>query len=388
MESDGLELIGHTDLDGRGDAMGLAYSEGYLYVGHQGHNGVATSVVDVHYPAAPRVARQIPKEEGTHSAKAAVAGGLLVVPCERDLVWQGPPFVTPVGGADRWNPGLRIYDLTEPAAPREVGFFPTPGTGVHRMTFTDPPYVFMSASDDGYTEQFLRIVDVSDPSNPKDAGRWWYPGMWEAGGERPRFPPDRRYALHHPLIDGDLLFAGWWDAGLVVLDVGDVARPQLVANLNWGPGRSGATHTALPLPGRDIVVVTDECIVPDCETDIEKHVRVVDVSDPYTPTVLSTLPVPAGDYCGRGGRFGPHNLAENRPHATFATDRVYVTYFNAGLRVYDLTDPTSPREMASFVPDPAPGQPVPQVDDVTIDPNGVIYVTDRAGGGVWILAPA
>lgn len=385
MEANGLELLGRSDLDGRGDAMGLAYCDGYLYIGHQGVHGVATSVVDVSDPSAPRVVRQIPNDEGSHSAKAAVAGGLLVVPCERNLVWQGPPFVAPVGGADRWHPGLRIYDLADPSDPKEVGFFHVPGTGVHRMTFTAPPYVFMSASDDGYTEQFLRIVDVSDPARPTEAGRWWYPGMWEAGGERPRFPPDRRYALHHPLIEGDLLFGGWWDAGLVILDIGDIARPQLVANVNWGPGLSGASHTAMPLPGRGIVVLTDECIVPDYKSDIPKQVRVLDVSDPYSPRLLSTLPIPEGDYPERGNRFGPHNLAENRPYTTFETDRVYVTYFNAGLRVYDIGDPRSPREIAWFVPDPPPGHRVPQVDDVTIDPNGLIYITDRAGGGVSIL---
>lgn len=385
MEANRLELIGHTDLGGRGDAMGVALYDGYAYVGHQGGRGVATSVVDVRDPSDPRLLLQIPKEEGTHSCKAAVAGSLLVVSCERDLVWQGPPFVAPAGGADHWNPGLRIYELTDPTSPREVGFFHTPGTGVHRMTFVEPPYVFMSASEEGYTEQFLRIIDLSDPSRPRETGRWWFPGMWAAGGERPRFPADRRYALHHPLIEGDLLFGGWWDAGLVILDIADLERPQLVANLNWGPGESGATHTALPLPGRELVVVTDECIVPDCGRDIQKQVRVLDVSDPYSPRQVSTLPIPEGDFCERGGRFGPHNLAEHRPHTRVETDRVYVAYFNAGLRVVDLQDPSSPREMAWFVPDPPPGEPAPQTDDVTVDAEGRIYITDRGGGGLSIL---
>jgi hypothetical protein len=382
--------VGHTDLEGAGDAMGLALYDGYAYVGHSGRSGVATSVVDVRDPHRPRVVRQIPKEDGTRSAKAAVAGGLLVVPCERDLVWEGPPFLRPVGGARRWTPGLRVYDLSAPEDPREVGFFPASGAGVHRPTWVDPPYAYVSASDEGYTDQFLRIVDLSDPASPREAGRWWYPGMWTAGGERPRFPAGRRYALHHALVDREraLLYAGWWDAGLVILDIADVRRPQLVCNLNWGPGQSGATHTALPIPGRDLVVVTDECVVPRCEGDIQKQVRVLDVSDPYSPRLLSTLPVPEGDFCHRGGRFGPHNLAERRPHAAFDPERLYLTYFNAGLRVVDITDPADPREVAWFIPDPPPGQPAPQVDDVTVGTDGLVYVTDRAGGGLWILRSA
>jgi hypothetical protein len=386
MEASGLGLVGHTDLNGSGDAVGLCVYDGHVYVGHSGRHGVGTSVVDASDPAAPRVVRQIPADEGTHAHKAAAAGGLLVTPNERNLQWEGPPFVAPSGGAERWTPGLRIYDVEEPSSPREVGFFHTPGTGVHRMTFVEPPYVFMSASDEGYTEQFLRIVDVSDPSMPREVGRWWYPGMWTGGGERRRFPSDRRYALHHPLIERDLLFGGWWDAGLVILDIADLERPQLVANLNWGPGESGATHTAMPLPGRDLLIVTDECIVPTRDDDIQKQVRLLDVSDPYTPRLLSTLPIPEGDFWERGGRFGPHNAAEFRPHTRLETDRVYVTYFNAGLRVYDLTDPASPTEVAYFVPDPPPGQPAPQTDDVTVDEQGLIYLTDRAGGGLTILA--
>lgn len=384
MESRGLELLGHTDLEGRGDAAGLAVLGDLAYVGHKGRHGVATSIVDLSDPRRPRVVRQLPADPGTHSPKVAVGGGLLLTNCERDLVWEGPPFVRPVGGAERWTAGLRIYDLSDPTTPEEVGLFPVEGDGVHRMTFVEPPLAFLSASDAGYTDQFLRVVDLSDPASPREVGRWWYPGMWTEGGERPRFPEGRRYALHHAIPRGDLLFCGWWDAGLVVLDVGDPSRPQLVANLNWGPGESGATHTALPLPGRDLLVVTDEAIVEGCR-DIPKQVRVLDVADPYSPRLLSTLPVPEGDFCDRGGRFGPHNLAEPQEGLGVDPRIVCVTYFNAGVRVVDLSDPEGPAEVACFVPDPPPGAPAPQVDDVKVDARGRILITDRAGGGLYVL---
>lgn len=246
--------------------------------------------------------------------------------------------------------------------------------------------MYVTGSDDGYCDQFLQIVDLSDPTAPVEIGRWWYPGMHEAGGERPRFYRlDRRYALHHAVPgENDLLLCPWWDAGLVILDAADPRRPQFVANLNWGTGISGATHSAIPLAGRDVVVVTDECIVPG-RGDIEKKVWVIDVAEPYSPRVLSTLPLPGGDFWDRGGRYGPHNLAEPRPGTACEVDRVYVTCFNAGVRVYDVSDPARPRETASFVPDAPPGQPVPQTDDVTVSPDGVLFLTDRAGGGLTIV---
>jgi hypothetical protein len=97
------------------------------------------------------------------------------------------------------------------------------------------------------------------------------------------------------------------------------------------------------------------------------------------------FPVPQGDYCQRGGRFGPHNLHENRPESFISEDILFLTYFNAGLRVYDVSDPANIREIASFVPEAPPGQKAIQINDVYVAKDGLIYVTDRLAGGVYIL---
>jgi hypothetical protein len=385
MDVEGFKFVAHTDLDGHGATMGLSVRGDHVYVAHTKGDPLATSVVDLADPAHPRVVHQIPRSPGTVSHKAIAVGDVLLQSCERQVVWEGPPFVRPSGGAAEWVAGLRIFDVgIDPEHPKEIGFFATSGIGVHRMSCPELPLVYVTGSDDGYTDQFLRIVDLTNPGEPVEVGRWWYPGMYEAAGERPRFPPGRRYALHHALPDGDLLYCPWWDAGLVILDIADPTRPQFVSNLNWGPRESGATHTALPLPGRDLVVVVDESIVPG-RGDIVKEVRVVDVADPYSPVVLSSLPLPGGAFWDAGGRYGPHNLAEPRPGTRRDTDRVFLTCFNAGLRVFDLADPTEPKEVAHFVPDPRPGVGVPQTDDVTVTQTGLALLTDRAGGGLTIL---
>ena len=71
---------------------------------------------------------------------------------------------------------------------------------------------------------------------------------------------------------------------------------------------------------------------------------------------------------------------------------VYLTYFNAGLRVYDISDATLPREVAWFIPPdpvhrygPQPvGSLVEQTEDVLVDTRGYIYVTNK-NQGLWIL---
>ena len=130
--------------------------------------------------------------------------------------------------------------------------------------------------------------------------------------------------------------------------------------------------------------MTDEAIEPNCQ-GAPKNIHLVDISDERQPREISRFPVPDGDYCHRGLRFGPHNVHENRP-GTFQSDRiVYVTYFNAGLRVYDTSDPQQVREIACYVPEAPPGQPAIQFNDVLVTSDRLVFVTDRVRGGLYVL---
>jgi hypothetical protein len=375
--SERMRRLGSTRLGGHGDCMSVNVMGDIGYVGHMGGDRVGTSVVDVSDPAAPGVVTQLPTPPGTRSHKVQAVGDILLVNRERN------PFER---HAAAWTAGLQIFDISDPRRPTELAFFATPGRGVHRMTYWERPYAWLTGSDEGWTDQFLIVVDLSDQERPAEVSRWWLPGMHAVGGETPVWPADRRWALHHALVRGDRAYCGWWDAGLVILDVSDLARPRLVSHLEFGREVSGATHTAMPLPGRDLLVVTDEAL-GNWRHEPDKKIRLVDICDERSPVVVSELPVPVGDFAARGGRFGPHNLHEMRP-GTFQSDHiVHATYFNAGLRVYDVADPAAPREIACYAPDDrTDGRPC-QLNDLTVTPDGTVYVTDRAGSGLHILRP-
>src|SRR4051794_30722677 len=49
-----MRLVGHCPMDNRGDGMHINLKDGYAFFAHMGDNGIGTSVVDVHDPAAPR----------------------------------------------------------------------------------------------------------------------------------------------------------------------------------------------------------------------------------------------------------------------------------------------------------------------------------------------
>jgi hypothetical protein len=63
------------------------------------------------------------------------------------------------------------------------------------------------------------------------------------------------------------------------------------------------------------------------------------------------------------------------------------TFFNGGVRAFDLSDPFRPREVAWAVP-PAPRKSPAkaiQLNDVFVDDRGVLYTVDRLVGGLYIF---
>lgn len=71
---------------------------------------------------------------------------------------------------------------------------------------------------------------------------------------------------------------------------------------------------------------------------------------------------------------------------------VYVAYFNAGLRIYDVSNLRLPREIGYFIPPeptrrygPMPeGDLVTQTEDVVVDRRGFISISDK-NLGLWIV---
>ena len=187
------------------------------------------------------------------------------------------------------------------------------------------------------------------------------------------------------LREGDALYVahyGLSGMGTTVLDVADPERPRIVEQWPAPPG----THTCLPLPARRLVVVTDEQLRDGPRAE-PRLVRVVDVSDPASPRVAGVCPEPEGDFAERPLRFGPHNLHENRPGSYRSERFVFVTYFSGGLVVYDLADPAAPRIAAHWQPETPPGQAAPQTNDVFVDADGFVWLTDRLTGGLYVLDP-
>ena len=143
----------------------------------------------------------------------------------------------------------------------------------------------------------------------------------------------------------------------------------------------------MPLFGPELLIVTDEC-TKDEGADWPKMTWVVDNRDETNPVPIATLPLPPVEvFAKRGGRFGSHNLHENPPvKCAHRDDRIVLaTFFNGGVRAYDLSNPYQPKEVAYFVPGAPKMSPKGsvQINDVYWDDRGIVFCVDRFAGGLY-----
>jgi hypothetical protein len=387
-----MQIIGHSDLNGAwhgGEGLALRqYPDGrrVLYLAHESAP-MCVSLIDVTKPEDPKVIAQIPvSAPQVRCNSLGLSGTMMTVAHQTDK--QGQP------GA-----GMEVWDVADPVHPRKVGFLDTSGPhsrGVHYLWFTDGHYAYLSTGAKDFTpknaldDQFFMIVDMSDPERPKEAGRWWLPGT-RVGDEEPAPPRvsiDSGIRMHTPIVFGDRAYVGWIDGGWVILDISDKARPKLVAHRSWQSQDVGFAHTVLPILSRGLAIQTEEAVEANCK-DWPKRDWVWDISNEKAPVVLSVLPPPA-DFealCKQGGRFGAHNIAQNRPEARQLSRTVVGSFFNGGVRAYSIANPHDPREIG-FLVDAAPQGNAShsiQINDVYVDEDGLIYANDRLSGGLDII---
>ncbi len=298
--------------------------------------------------------------------------------------------------------GVELFDITKPEAPRSISFFDCSGPksrGVHQCWFVDGETVHFSGGAADFSprnlkdDQFYRAIDVKNPTKPQEISRWWLPGV----AETDNVPPPPR----HPKFDGgfrphntnvyperpDRAYLGYIDGGVIILDISDKARPKMVGHWNPHPPFPGFTHTAMPLFDREILVASDES-VREKGGDWPKLTWILDMRREDNLVSVSTLPLPIEAHRNLGGRFGAHNLHENRPGPAFRSSTlIFGTYFNGGIRVHDISDPLQPKEVAYFVPDPPKGSPAGfvQINDCYVDENEIVYAVDRFTGGLYTL---
>jgi hypothetical protein len=76
-----------------------------------------------------------------------------------------------------------------------------------------------------------------------------------------------------------------------------------------------------------------------------------------------------------GKRFGAHQPAEQ-----VYDNILYVTWFAAGLRAIDISNPYQPKEVGYYVPLPGKDHKTVQSNDIFRRDDGLLFLVDRLDG--------
>lgn len=283
--------------------------------------------------------------------------------------------------------GIRTWDVSDPASPVLLQEYSTgeKGMGTHMNFYDGGKYAYLECSWDDQLRMEnaqrpmshgVMIVDMSDPATVKEVSRWWVPG--QRRGEEEEFKKytfagdESSWTGNHGAMSvpkrvedgGTVGYAGMGAFGMYVMDLTDITKPKPYGKIRYEYETMGGIpfHTCYPLIAdaanprlRDIVIGVPEAIQADCR-EPEKIPYVIDVKDPRNPRIIGFFPRPQApkdapytDFCFARGRFGPHNtqcwLAPGAARPLMA-----ITYFSAGVRLFDISNPTTPKEVAWFVP--------------------------------------
>lgn len=391
-----LRLVGHTDMNGAGKGgEGLALKQygnkTVLFLAHES-GPQCFSVIDVTVPAKPVVIKQIPVEaEFVRCNSLGLSGNVLVV--ARQTLTVGQP-----------HGGIKTYDVSDATNPQLLSYMDLTGPrsrGTHYLTFTDGKYAYLATGAKDFVpnnpldDQMLMIVDMQNPKDPKEVGRWWLPGTQVGDQVAPPVrvkPFDSGFRLHTLLVPPerpDRAYVGWIDGGIVVLDIADKSKPKEVSRISWQSLNQGFMHTVLPILDRGLLVASQESTKDEC-ADWPMRISIIDIQNETRPFPVSTLPIPENisALCKAGGRFGAHNINQNNmPEVSQVLKNTVVTaQFGGGLRIYSIENPQAPKEIAFFAPK-VPGNKggVIQMNDLIVGKNGLIYANDRFTGGLYVL---
>lgn len=447
--AENMRLVGLHDLQGRSAYQPVVHAYGerrILFVGH--HVGEAmnpmtgqtevngTSIVDVTDPSTPTLLVHVPP-----SGEARFAQHVQL--CDGSTLPDGNPATTYMLRSNG-NLGWDLWDATDPAEPEfirivgETGYSSRPESSrgvreTHKMQWdceTGIAY-FNGTPENWRVTRLLMVYDLSNPEEPehiRDFGLdGWQP---DPNGE---MPPYNVSGLHQPFTVGNRVYMGYGSGGDGVLQIldrdrllhGNPSAPNPLAptteNLLYPQisrldfPRFWGVHTAKPIfdfpipdytedrdyASRDLLIIVSEAGGGAARCQGTRDISfIVDISQEDKPFVISTFQTPdqPGDYCNKGGRFGPHSV-HDAFHPGFDKTMAVLSYFNAGVRAFDIRNPFAPVEVGHFVPMPNDNTieycteidgvrecpRVIQTNNVNIDDRGYIYAVDRAHTGLHIV---
>jgi hypothetical protein len=412
-------LIAHLPLDGgfNGDVW---YHRDTVYIGGWGRTADhcpahGVRIVDVSDPKKPQILSRFARIAGTTSEDVWV-GEVSTPSFEGDVAVVGIQLCDTSfeGMAKPIFRGLAVFDVTNPLRPTLLSRLSSGGVthGVHELSAVqraDGRVLVLESTPRTYemndgAKGDVRIVDITDPRRPVELADWHVrrdaPARERASVQRGR--PVDELLVHSawPFDGGRKMFVSHWDAGVVYLNIARPSRPRYLSRTPYRVGAEGNAHSGWFSEDETLFIQNDEVYRPSDtfpRPSRQKqwgYQRLFDVTDPRRPRVLSTFATEntVGGVDGRIPEDGYYSV-----HNNVIVDGVqYASWYSDGVRIVDLSTPTSPQEVGFFVPPPHPDPEgfieAPDGSDVLTmvwgvavgeDPS-IVYASD-INSGLWIF---
>jgi hypothetical protein len=438
--------IGHADLQGRPSYEPTVIQQGsrfILYVGHHQGNYLnpltgnvepdGTSIVDVTNPRHPTQLFHIPGVPGGKQDNS------MVRVCPGPYVSSDGPHGLPNAIPGHFymlrvfgSQAHQIYDTTDPSNPVLLTTIISGLDATHKNWWecdTGIAYLVADKKSEGWhVNQHIKIYNLSNPVSAVYIKDFGLPGQNPNTSVSPA-PPGVHGPISVPEKNRVYIPYGVGSDGVVqIVDRNkllndpdanprsptdaELLDPQ-VGRIDMSPDQGG--HTTFPVFGipqpwynnftsgnsRDVLVVTSEATANFCQ-ESPHFGFLLDITTDSKPWPLSTLRVQDNSgnppFCTRGPRFGTHATNENF-YPPYYGRLTFISYFDAGVRVWDIRDPVNPVEIAHYIP-PVNANTQPScatingktvcktnvmTNNVELDTRKLVYIVDRVGGGADIL---
>ena len=423
-----MEVVGHDDLGGRGFNADVWTHKGYAYVGHWGFTDSATgndrfcpsgansgvAVMDTRDPAHPVRVATLQNPPGSSAEDVTVYTARYGPLAGHDIAVAGIQSCLGSRYDATAERGLMLWDVTTPAAPKQLGYLRTAccTRGIHEFEVRDRAdlgrtFAYTTVPTSGYPDARtasgvrdqngdgdFRLIDITDPTRPTQTSDWSIHDIGGPFSAGQGCDADANYGHGaEPSADGKQAFVAYWDSGFVQLDLTNPARPVFRGRSSYPANADGDGHSSQYDDARKLLITADEDFCKISGPDTERgfgYMRIYDWSKPSAPRQIGSYKTrnSLGTSDPGAGDFVIHNTYR------VGTD-IYSSWYSDGVRVIDTTDPRQPREVASFVP-PATTNPVKpsqrgtltntaQVWGVVVDEQrDLVYASDM-NSGLWIL---
>lgn len=311
-----FELIGHANLGGgvpNGDVFLYDHPGAgkHAYVGTWSAQctGQGVKVVNVSDPTKPRWVGYVGARKGSSLEDLVV-----VTIGDRDVLGIGVQQCGR-GGVN----GLALYDVTDPARPSELAFLPTAG-GVHELDLALRPdgttiallaipfaeFNFDPIAEEPDPRGEFQVADISDPEDPEIVMEWrlFDQGLTMHEESHQITSPFQGNGLFPVMFahsvraadTGTTAYVSYWDAGVVKVNIADLANPVTVGHTVFNAQADGDAHSMTPYVagGTRYILQNDEDFDPGHSTatvtsPLTGSTEFAGIQEPWAPTLLADL---------------------------------------------------------------------------------------------------